>query len=129
MKQVTEASPSAYERRLMRAIEDIQFKMRELAADRQALERQLMIARRENTYLNDVSRKNSANRVLVENRILEVLRAAPKPMANALLYREARDANHDLTNNTFRSHLHRLKKRGVIESAGRGLWKIPVDNE
>lgn len=122
---MNETSPSAYERRLMRAIEDIRSKMMELTADQKALERQLMIARRENVSLNDVSRKNSANRVLVENRILEALRKAPKAMTNASLYREARDANYDLTDNTFRTHLHRLKKRGVIESAGRGLWRMP----
>lgn len=122
---MTDTSPSAYERRLMRAIEDIRSKMRELAADERALERQLMIARRENVSLSDVSRKNSANRVLVENRILEVLKEAPKPVTNTSLYREARNANYDLTDNTFRTHLHRLKKKGVIESAGRGLWRLP----
>ncbi len=124
---MNEASPSAYELRLIRGIKDIRSKMMELAADQRALERQLMIARRENVYLNDVSRKNSANRVLVESRILEVLRAAPKAMTNTSLYKEARDANYDLTDNTFRTYLHRLKKRGVIESAGWGLWRIPKD--
>ena len=111
-----------YERRLQREIEEIELKLKELTAERNALRRQLMKARWENHTLRDVSRKNSASRVMVEQRVLAALEQATKPMTSSQLFELARLADFELKENTFRTQLHRMKTKGLIENVGRGRW-------
>lgn len=114
-----------YERRLMRAIEEIEARIRELHAEKDALQRQLREARWESSSLRDVNRKNSGTRVMVETRVLDTLRASPKPVPSDVLFHEGRKANFALKETTFRTYLHRMKAKGLVESAGWGLWRMP----
>jgi len=114
---------SYYEKRLQKEIEEIESKLKELTFERDALRRQLIKARWENHDLRDVSRKNSATRVLVEQRVLTALAAAKKPMTSQQLFEEALTINFELKGNTFRTHLHRMKSKGLIENVKRGQWR------
>ncbi|AUR38431.1 MULTISPECIES: hypothetical protein [Rhodobacterales] len=123
------STTSYYERRLQQEIEAIELKLKELTAERDALRRQLIKARWENHHLRDVSRKNSASRVLVEQRVLAALEQTTKPMTSRQLFSVARLANFELKENTFRTHLHRMKSKGLIENVSRGRWRgiAPAD--
>lgn len=122
---MSEESQTYFERRLMREIEELDSRIKNLTDERSALLRQLTKARWENPHLKDVNRKNSANRVLIENRVLEALGRSKKPLKTAVLYEEGLRANFELKENTFRTYLHRMKDRGLIVSAGRALWSLP----
>ena len=118
-----------FEKRLTRELEDIEARMKALEEERRALSRQLAKARAEREGLKFTTRKNSANRVLAENAVLQALRGASKPLTSQELYRQARLTNFDLKESTFRSYLHRMKKRGDIRTAGHaGSWQLmPVE--
>lgn len=117
-----------FEKRLTRELEDIEARIMELEEERRALSRQLAKARAEREGLKFTTRKNSANRVLAENAVLQALRDTTKPLSTQELYRQARLTNYDLKEATFRSYLHRMKKRGDIRTAGHvGRWQI--DNQ
>ena len=122
---MSEASDSYYERRLMREIEELEQRIKDLTQEQNALRRQLMKARWENDGLKDVSRKNSANRVMIENRVLDALQKKSKACSTAILYKAGLRANFELKENTFRTYLHRMKEKGMIVSVGRGLWRLP----
>lgn len=114
-----------FEKRLSRELEDIEARIRELEDERRALSRQLAKARAEREGLKFTTRKNSANRVLAENAVLQALRDTTKSLSTQELYRQARLTNYDLKETTFRSYLHRMKKRGDIRTAGHvGRWVI-----
>lgn len=122
MSQDANETITYYERRLMREIEDIELRMKELSDERDALRRQLIKARWDNHHLRDVNRKNSAGRVMIEQRVLSALEQASKPLTSRQLFEIARLANFELKENTFRTHLHRMKAKGLIRSVGRGRW-------
>lgn len=114
-----------FEKRLSRELEDIEARIRELEDERRALSRQLAKARAEREGLKFTTRKNSANRVLAENAVLQALRDTTKSLSTQELYRQARLTNYDLKETTFRSYLHRMKNRGDIRTAGHvGRWVI-----
>lgn len=116
-----------YESRLQREIEAIDAKIRDLTAEKRALERQLMKARRESSSFADVNRKNSVSRIMIENRIIEALKRSPRPLTSKDLKYEAMHVEFSLKEATFRTHLHRMKMKGLIEPAGRkGLWRLPT---
>jgi hypothetical protein len=72
-------------------------------------------------------RSNSYDRLLIESTILEELKAAEgNRIPTRELFVHARGANPKLKYNTFRSHLTRLKERGLIaaEARARGFWKL-----
>jgi chorismate mutase len=126
---MAETSSQYYERRLIREIEEVDLRIKELTDERAALQRQLMKARWENDSLKDVSRKNSGNRVMIETRVIDALeKTRSKPYSSSELYQEALKANFELKENTFRTYLHRMKEKGIIESAGRGLWRKNPQN-
>lgn len=71
------------------------------------------------------NRKNSVNRVLAENSVIELLQKEGRALSTSKLYRFARMANDDLKENTFRTYLHRMKNKGLICGAGHvGMWKL-----
>lgn len=121
--KVSEATNS-YEKRLIREIEALEMRISEFREEQLALKRQLLKARQEARALQDVSRKNSANRVMVEERILAALQASEKSVSNNKLFEAARIANFELKPNTFRTYLLRLKEKGLIENPQRGRWRL-----
>ncbi|MFV1571032.1 MULTISPECIES: hypothetical protein [Phaeobacter] len=100
-------------------------RIKELEAEAAALRRQIAKAAAKRQGLEFATRKNSINRVLAENSVLEALRASEKPMKTNDLYKIARQSNSSLKENTFRTYLHRMKKRGAIQNARRvGEWRL-----
>jgi hypothetical protein len=122
---MNEAALSAFERRLLDEVAKVETRIKELNIEKQALQRQIARARSERTGIQDVTRKNSINRVLAENSIVEFIRQKGKECTTKQLYDNARVTNFDLKEATFRTYLHRMKKRGMIET-GRfvGHWRL-----
>lgn len=100
-----------------------------LEHQRDALRGILLKVRRENSQLRDVTRKNSYDRILIESRIVDLLRDATKPVVTRRLYWAAKEINPQLPNSTFRSYLHRLKSKGVIDSETHGEWTIAASQK
>lgn len=123
---MAEIEESYYERRLLREIEAVEGRIRGLASEKTALQRLLVRARRERLLGQEVGRKNSIDRVLIESKVIEVLEKSPKPLSSRELYLATTSIIFPLNDNTFRSHLHRLKKRGAIENVGGrpGVWQL-----
>jgi DNA-binding transcriptional ArsR family regulator len=116
----------AFESGLVRQLADIERKITELSGERDALKRLIVRVRRQNMLQRDVTRKNSLDRILIENRILEVLREAGDEAVYAReLFAQARNIHYQLKETTFRSHLHRLKSKGLImPHPFRGRWML-----
>lgn len=118
--------PSSLERRILKEIGELNAKMAELAQEKLTLERLLLRARRENLAARRVTRKNSVGRALVEQAIIDTLAASPKPVRGSDLYEAVRKADFTLKEVTFRSHVHRMKERGIIENPKNqpGWWAL-----
>lgn len=122
---MSQDSETYYERRLQAEIEAIEAQIHALRADQAALRRQLVKARWQNSTMKDVSRKNSANRIMIEQRVLSDLANAGKPQASQKLYKSALSVNFELKETTFRTYLHRMKQKGLIEAPSRSMWRLP----
>lgn len=122
---MTQELNTYFETRLQREIEQIDLKIKELTEEKYALQRQLIKARRDISNLEDVNRKNSAARVMIERKVVEALTASGGPMHLSKLYGEAKVVDFKLKENTFRTHIHRFSQKGIIVPAGKpGMWKI-----
>lgn len=101
--------------------------IRELHEERHALERLLLKVRREKVLQRDVSRTNSVTRIMVEEQILKTLGLAHKPLSAAQIYRDVATLIHELKQSTFRSHLKRMKDKGLIKQklGHGGRWYLP----
>jgi hypothetical protein len=113
---------------IAKQIADIENRIKDLEAEKSALERLLLRTRQENVDARDVPRKNSVNRVLIERKIFDALNKAQKPLSNRDLYFEARSVVINLNENTFRSHIKRLKDAGKLVPIG-NQWKLPDTDE
>lgn len=119
-----------YIERLQKEIEDIETKIKELTQEQAALKRQLVKAKRDTALLDGVTRKNSATRIMVENRILAVLKNSEQSLSSARLFREALFVDFQMNHNTFRTYLHRMKNRGLIKLSGKsGMWVVAPDSK
>jgi hypothetical protein len=128
MKHPSEQELSFFERRLARELVGIEDKIKALESEALTLRKQLAKAQSERSGLLTATRKNSLNRVLAENSVLEGLRDKKGPLSTAYLYRRAKNTNPDLRENTFRTYLHRMKKRDLIKTASRaGEWELDKD--
>lgn len=105
--------------------------IRELTAERDALERLLEQTRRQDEEINrtEVTRKNSITRILIERTIMHALENARRPISAKNLYKTTRSTVLTLNQSTFRSHLHRMKVAQKIESPRRGMWQILAGRE
>lgn len=118
---------SPLEKALTQELSEVELRIKELMDEASALRRQIGKASANRQGLEFTTRKNSLNRVLAENSIIEVLRESGKPATTATLYKQARVTNPSLKENTFRTYLHRMKKRNAIQTARRaGEWKLPT---
>lgn len=115
---MNEDNLSYFERRVSQELEEIERQIKELEDEKRALQRQLAKARSERTGLQAVTRKNSLNRVVAENSVIEFLRRnGNKPLSMKQLYKNALLTNYDLKENTFRTYLHRMKEKEIIKPA------------
>lgn len=121
-----DANLTYFERRLLGEIHEIEMRIEALVLEKNALQRQLAKAKAERSGIKLVERKNSGNRVLAENTIIAALRNSKSgEMKTIKLFERARATNFDLKESTFRSYLHRMKKRGEIESGKYvGSWRL-----
>jgi predicted nucleic acid-binding Zn-ribbon protein len=127
MKQENLPHMSPLEKALTQELSEVEIRIKELMDEASALKRQIGKASAKRKGLEFTTRKNSLNRVLAENSVLEVLRESGRPAATATLYKQARITNPYLKENTFRTYLHRMKKKGSIQTARRaGEWKLPA---
>jgi hypothetical protein len=110
------------ETHLLAQITAIEQDITKLEAQRDTLRDLLFRARRENATLRDVTRKNSFDRILIEGKIVNLLKAATRPIPTQRLWLAAQEVNLRLRSATFRSYVHRLKSKGLIVSAGHGYW-------
>lgn len=118
---------SPLERALTQELSEVEVRIKELQDEAAALRRQIGKAAAKRQGFEFASRKNSLNRVLAENSVIEALRGSSDPLSSDVLFRKARQTNASLKPNTFRTYLHRMKLRGVILTARRaGEWKLPV---
>lgn len=114
-----------FERRILSELKELEQQIKKLEAERRTLQKHLAKARAERTGLKSVTRKNSINRVLAENSVIEKLKDSNRPLSTKYLYNYARLTNYDLKASTFRTYLHRMKKRGLIKTASRvGEWEL-----
>lgn len=105
----------------------IAIKNREIAhlqSEKAVLERLLYKARKQEISNREVTRSNSVGRVMAENAIMAKIDAGPKMgVSVTALELAARGAVPGLGQSTFRSHIYRLRERGIIESPTRGVWR------
>lgn len=103
----------------------VEQQIHELMQEKMALQRLLLKARRGDLSLKDVSRKNSVDRILIEDRIVGRLSVARRSISAADLLKTAKEIKPDLNGNTFRSYLKRMADRGLIENGRRrGQWEL-----
>jgi hypothetical protein len=112
-------------------IGDLNRRIDDLEGQKEVLERMLRRLRNEDEIIrrSNVTRKNSVDRILVENAVLRILETAKRqknpPVPTKSLRKFAQDSVPRLHPDNFRSILHRMKERGVIISGGRGRWILP----
>ena len=115
---------SYFEKRLTREVEEIEERIKALNKEKSNLLRQIAKARAERTGIQSVTRKNSLHRVLAENSVVELLKKDGRA-PTATLYRNAQRTNFDLKEATFRTYLHRMKKKNMIKtSRAVGYWEL-----
>lgn len=115
------------EARLLAELSNINKQIADLTEERRVIERLLVRTRRDELAINDVTRKNSVGRLLVEQAVLGRLKKSLKPVKSRELFNAAKSADYELKESTFRSHLFRMKKRGLIaaEKGRFGEWTLP----
>jgi hypothetical protein len=106
-----------FERKILEQLGATSRRLRELEAEQASLQRLLVQIRNKAIKARDVTRKNSVTRVLIEERILETLRRSERGVSTAVLGKEVSYFFPKLKGATFRSYLHRLSTRGLIEPA------------
>lgn len=108
-------------------IRAIDLKISDLNAERHALVRILQRTKSEVFTAGATTRKNSFSKIVVEQEILQTLRRKEVPVSSADLLAAARTVRYNLKPVTFRTHLHRLKAKGLIvnsDEKGRGYWSL-----
>lgn len=112
-----------YEFRLQRDIQEIEREIKILYDSKLVLQRLLSETRGRGTAQPAVKRRNSADRVMIETAIRRALYGKASVKSQDI-YKEVMKVSHDLKHSTFRSHLHRMKDKGLILQHGRGAWRL-----
>lgn len=126
----TEGEISRYEKRLLLELEEIERRIRDLEVEKASIRRLLANARGRGEVARQVNRKNSVDRILVETIVVNAL-SEQQPLKSRILYQKVLGAVLSMNDSTFRSHLHRLKEKGIIinHKKTRGLWRLPDLNQ
>jgi len=113
-------SPEPLETQLHEQLGEIGRQIQRLIAEREALKRILVRV----SPGRRLPRADGHHRHLVEVRVIDILRSADgQPVSSRDLLAEVRKAHPGLKETTFRSQLHRLKKRALIAPHDRGHWR------
>ncbi|NGM24300.1 hypothetical protein G3576_30200 [Roseomonas stagni] len=122
----TQSASSSLEEEIAARIAEVERRIYELTQERETLGRLLLKARQSRPGVRDVTRRNSVSRILIEQQIVALLKNRQKPASVAQLFKAARSADPNLKEGTFRSYLHRLFEKGLVQKAGRrGYWIHP----
>lgn len=115
------------ERKILEQLGATSRRLKELEAEQASLHRLLVQVRNKAIKAQDVTRKNSVTRILIEERILDTLRRSERGVSTAILGREVSYFFPKLKGATFRSYLHRMRTRGLIEPAVGmvAAWRLP----
>ena len=117
--------PSYFEKRILQEMQNIEAKIEELHKEKAALGRLLIKAKMGLEGTKYKIRKNSLDRLMIEKRISEILSRENKSTSSRVLYEEARLIKTELKQATFRTYLHRMKIKGLIEpDKSINGWKI-----
>jgi hypothetical protein len=123
MKQMNDNQ--LYELRLQKEIEEIEAQIKNLSLEKKALERQILKVRQVGLSGKEINRKNSVKRVMIERKVIDALRNSHRALSSTSLYKEAQLIDFELKNTTFRTHLHRMKARNLIQLDGKsGMWVL-----
>ena len=125
---MAEPSSKLLESRLLYELSTINRQIEELQAEKHGLERLIVRIRREDVANREVGRRNSARRILVEKAVIDrLIEAKGKTVSSGELYRAASEIEFNLKESTFRSHLHRMRMKGMIQRAGplAGRYRLP----
>lgn len=129
MKQQEDHQMSRLEKALSQELFEVEVKIKELRDEASALKRQIGKASANRKGLGFSTRKNSVDRVLAENSVLEYLQESGGIKTTSDLYIKAKKTNSYLKENTFRTYLHRMKKKNLIRTAYKaGQWML-ANNE
>ena len=126
------SSYTLLEDRLQAEIVEISRKMALLAQEKQALERLLVKARTNRVAKTEAVRKSSAARLIVERLILDIIEASQgKPVRSNDIFKQVKMSEYQMKAATFRSYLHRMKERGLIQNPHKrnGLWVLAEDGQ
>jgi hypothetical protein len=127
MKQPTVEEVSYLERHLTEELLGVEKRIKGLQTEAAVLRRHLAKAKAKQLGLQFIDRKNSVNRVLVENHILIFLQNSNNPIKSRKLYINTLKILPELKESTFRSYLHRLKSKGIITNrSGAGTWSVAL---
>ena len=116
---------NSLESQLLAQLAEVEKRIVELTAERETLQRLITKARHKNIHMKDVTRKNSFDRILIENSVLEILKESGTSVRTKKMLSVVQSVVYGLKDSTFRSHLHRMKEKGLIKpSYYHGSWDI-----
>jgi hypothetical protein len=105
------------EQALIDRLGDLERQIAELSRDHEATKRLLTKVRRESLDRHEVTRKDSFGRIVVENKIIEILRSHHRSMRGSDILRRLSNEYVDIKASTFRSYLRRMKEKGIVVEA------------
>lgn len=114
---------SPFEAGINEQLRYIEFQIKNLELEKEALLRTLDRAKKAN--ITQKTRKNGIIKVGIESRVIDALnRSLNKIATRDFLYRDILGLEPNLIKVTFGTHLDRMKKKGIIKSAGYGRWQL-----
>jgi hypothetical protein len=119
-----DAETSIYDQ-ILKQIKIADLKIKEIKEEKLALERLLLKLRRGDSLIKDVSRRDSINRIILEDIVLDIIKNSNKPVKSKTLYDELIKKFPELNKSTFRSHIRRMSLKFLIKkSIGNKGWEI-----
>ena len=112
-----------YEARLHQDLRELEQEIVRLQQAKAVIQRLLSEARTRDGFKTPTKRRNSVDRVMIETAIRRALYGRSSVKTRDI-YKEVQEVSSDLKHSTFRSHLHRMKEKGLIMQHGRGAWKL-----
>jgi hypothetical protein len=114
------------EKGLRARLAEVEIGIAKLSAEKTVLWQMITRVMEKRVKVIDVTRKNSIDRIIVEDRISEILGKYKTHVDGKFLFGEIRSIKPEINKATFRSHLNRMKNKGMIKPSGkRGFWILP----
>ena len=118
-------SSQSLEKQIISQLADVAKRIAELTEEQRTLQRILEGVRRRTIPNLDVTRKNSHQRIIVEDAIMRSFASTPGRRTVASLHLDVRLTLPEIKPSTFRTYLHRMARRGLLRPDGeRGGWSL-----